>query len=99
MHYIPYFLKGLSGTIDMAFIDADKKNYINYYERCLTLLRPGGLIVVDNVFWHGKVIEEESAQDEDTSTIHQLNKKIHADSRVTVSMLSIADGVTLCKKL
>jgi predicted O-methyltransferase YrrM len=83
----------------MAFIDADKKNYINYYERCLVLLRSGGLLLVDNVFWHGKVLEEESKQDEDTSTIHQLNKKISTDTRVTSTMLSVADGVTLCKKI
>lgn len=83
----------------MAFIDADKTNYDNYYERCLILLRPGGLIAIDNVFFHGKVLDDELQQDDNSHTIHQLNKKIYTDSRVSFSMLGIADGVTLCKKL
>ena len=89
---------GHSNTFDLAFIDADKTNYPNYYEKCLTLVRPGGLVCIDNVFWAGDVTKPESEHNDDTRAIHQLNKKIYQDSRVTISMLPVADGLTLCKK-
>jgi len=90
--------EGRGGTFDFAFIDADKENYDRYYERALKLLRPGGLIAVDNVLWHGKVLDE-SIQDADTRAIRALNEKLHRDGRVWVSLLAIGDGLTLAYKL
>lgn len=88
---------GEANTFDFAFIDADKTNYENYYELALTLLRPGGLIAVDNVLWDGAVADE-SDQDKATIAIRALNKKIHFDERVNISMLPIGDGLTLARK-
>jgi caffeoyl-CoA O-methyltransferase len=88
---------GAAGTFDLAFIDADKHNYDAYYERCLTLLRPGGLVMIDNVLWSGRVADP-SVADADTSALRALNGKIHADARVTQSMLPISDGLTLARK-
>lgn len=82
---------------DLAFIDADKGNYPAYYEACLTLVRPGGIIAIDNVLWKGAVIDQ-SDQNENTLAIRKLNKKIHGDARVTMCMLPIADGLTLALK-
>jgi len=89
---------GESGTFDFAFIDADKSRYMAYYERCLTLLRKGGLIVVDNTLWSGAVADA-SKDDEDTRAIRAFNDAVHRDTRVAVSMLPIGDGVTLALKL
>ncbi len=89
--------QGQAGTFDFAFIDADKENYDGYYERALQLIRPGGLIAIDNVLWHSKVIDE-GAQDADTLAIRALNEKLHHDDRVTLSLLSISDGLTLALK-
>jgi predicted O-methyltransferase YrrM len=89
---------GHAGSFDFAFIDADKDNYDHYYERALKLLRPGGLIGIDNVLWHGKVLDE-SVQDADTVAIRALNEKLHHDERVSLSMLPIGDGLTMaCKR-
>ena len=88
---------GEAGCFDMAFIDADKENYDAYYERCLQLLRPGGLILIDNVLWGGRPADA-NEQDESTTEIRALNAKIHADERVTASLLSIGDGLTLARK-
>ena len=89
---------GQAGSFDFAFIDADKENYENYYERCLTLLRPGGLIAADNVLWSARVIER-ADQDADTRAIRAFNEKLKSDERVWLSMLAIRDGITLaCKK-
>jgi len=88
--------EGRSGSFDFAFIDADKTNYDNYYERCLQLLRVGGLIAIDNVLWDGEVARP--AQDADTAALQALNIKLHVDERVDLSLLSIADGVTLARK-
>ena len=82
---------GESGQYDMAFIDADKKNYGLYYESCLTLLRPGGLILVDNVLWGGRVADP-AEQDESTQAIRALTKKMHADERIDFSMLPVVTG-------
>ena len=93
-------LRGLMADgqlFDFAFIDADKANYDNYYECALQLVRTGGLIAVDNVLWHGKVIDPQM-NDADTLAIRAINKKIHEDSRVVMSMLPISDGLTLCLK-
>jgi predicted O-methyltransferase YrrM len=88
---------GEAGTFDFAFIDADKGNYENYYERCLELIRPGGLIAIDNVLWSGKVAETE-IQDNQTNKIRAFNRKLHQDSRITLSLVPIADGLTLAIK-
>src|SRR5580698_4836271 len=85
------------GRFDFAFIDADKANYENYYEHALELVRPGGLIAIDNVLWHGKVIDPD-ANDADTLAIRALNKKLLGDSRINLSMVPISDGLTLCYK-
>ena len=89
---------GEAGRYDMAFIDADKAGYDGYYERCLSLLRSGGLIVVDNVLWSGRVARPAAADDRDTLALQALNDKIHGDERVDVAMLAISDGVTLARK-
>jgi len=89
---------GQGGTFDFAFIDADKGNYWNYYERALKLLRTGGLIVVDNVLWHGDVIDS-ADQTADTKAIREFNRKIHADARVALTLATIGDGLMLACKL
>jgi predicted O-methyltransferase YrrM len=88
---------GQSGTFDFAFIDADKPNYDGYYERILKLLRPYGLIAIDNTLWSGKVADE-SVQDESTVALRVLNAKLRDDPRVSLSLLPIGDGVTLAMK-
>jgi caffeoyl-CoA O-methyltransferase len=88
--------EGQGGQFDMAFIDADKANYDNYYERALQLVRPGGLIAIDNVLWSGRVVDE-SDQDADTQAIRALNEKVATDERVDLAMTPIADGVTLAR--
>lgn len=82
---------------DFAFIDADKANYEGYYEYAMELVRPGGLIAIDNVLWHGKVIDPD-VNDADTLAIRALNKKLLGDSRINLSMLPVSDGLTLCYK-
>jgi caffeoyl-CoA O-methyltransferase len=82
---------------DFAFIDADKANYEGYYEYALELVRPGGLIAIDNVLWDGKVIDP-NVNDADTLAIRALNKKLLGDSRINLSMLPVSDGLTLCYK-
>ena len=89
--------EGRAGSFDFAFIDADKSNYLNYYERCLELVRPGGLIAVDNVLWHGSVIDP-AKQDEDTLEIRRFNLLVSEDERVWVSLLPLSDGLTLAVK-
>src|SRR5271156_6502786 len=89
---------GEGNRFDFVFIDADKTNYANYYERALVLLRPGGLIAVDNVLWYGRVIDA-SFDDPDTRAIRAFNEQIKNDDRVWLSMLPVRDGLTLaCKK-
>ena len=88
---------GEAETFDFAFIDADKKSYEAYYERILTLLRPGGLVGVDNVLWNGWVIDA-TRQDEATRAIRAFNEKVHADPRVSLSLVPIGDGLTLARK-
>jgi predicted O-methyltransferase YrrM len=88
---------GASGTFDLAFIDADKVNYLAYYERALALLRPGGLIMVDNTLWDGRVIDPE-VSDVDTVAIRHFNETVHADPRVDLSLLPVGDGITLLRK-
>ena len=89
--------QGQANSFDFAFIDADKRNYGNYYERALTLLRPGGLIAIDNVLWFGRVADPRDT-DKRTIAIRELNQKIYQDERVEISMLPTADGLTLARK-
>jgi len=89
--------QGHGGTYDFTFIDADKSSYEGYYECALKLLRPGGLIMVDNVLWSGRVLDE-SDQTADTIALRTFNKALLADSRVSLSMLPLGDGVTLALK-
>ena len=88
---------GQAGTFDFAFIDADKKNYDGYYERCLALVRTGGLIAVDNVLWDGAVVDP-AKQDADTKAIRTLNLQLHQDERVSLSLVPIGDGLALARK-
>jgi predicted O-methyltransferase YrrM len=88
---------GQADTFDFAFIDADKENYDGYYERSLQLIRPGGLIAIDNVLWSGQVADPQ-IQDENTQSIRAFNEKLHRDERVTLSLVPIADGLTLAIK-
>lgn len=85
------------GQYDFAFIDADKSNYGAYYEACLQLLRPGGLIVLDNMLWSGRVADP-NHHDADTDAIRALNAKIDIDGRVDSSLLTVGDGVMLVRK-
>lgn len=88
---------GHSGSIDFAFIDADKGNYANYYERVLKLLRAGGLVAVDNTLWSGKVADAAST-DATARILDDFNRKLHADERIDLSLLPIGDGLTLARK-
>jgi predicted O-methyltransferase YrrM len=84
------------GPFDFAFIDADKANYDNYYERALRLVRPGGLIAFDNMLWGGAVADD-AIVDEDTRALRALNAKIHDDQRVDMALATIGDGVMMAK--
>ena len=88
---------GEAGQYDFAFIDADKQNYENYYERCLRLLRPGGLLAFDNTLWSGAVADPVD-QSPDTHSLRAFNDKLHYDERVMLSLLPLADGLTLALK-
>ncbi|MEX0625756.1 MAG: class I SAM-dependent methyltransferase [Chloroflexota bacterium] len=85
-----------AGTFDLAFIDADKANYRGYVEGALLLVRPGGLIAIDNVLWSGRVIDPE-VTDEATQAIRDLNADLATDERVDIAMVPIADGLTLLR--
>jgi predicted O-methyltransferase YrrM len=89
--------EGAAGTIDFVFIDANKTDYDAYFERALSLLRPGGLIAIDNVLWSGTVADP-TVDDEDTNAIRALNRKLATDERVSLSLVPIGDGVTLARK-
>jgi caffeoyl-CoA O-methyltransferase len=90
---------GEAGTYDFAFIDADKAGYDGYFEQCLQLLRAGGLIAIDNVLWNGAVARAADSDDsDDTRALQALNAKLHRDERIDLSLLPIADGLTLARK-
>lgn len=84
---------------DIVFIDADKENYVNYYDLVFDNVNVGGYIIADNVLWSGKVIEEVSENDKDTQTILDYNKKIHEDKRVENVLLPIRDGILIARKI
>ena len=88
---------GGAGTYDLAFIDADKPAYLEYYERVLVLLRPGGLVMTDNTLWSGRVADPEVG-DADTVALRHYNEYLHRDSRVDLSLVPIGDGLTLARK-
>eukprot|EP01061_Rhynchopus_euleeides_P018854 TRINITY_DN3108_c0_g1_i3.p2 TRINITY_DN3108_c0_g1~~TRINITY_DN3108_c0_g1_i3.p2 ORF type:complete len:225 (+),score=107.73 TRINITY_DN3108_c0_g1_i3:64-738(+) len=90
--------EGEPGTFDFAFIDADKVGYDCYYEASLKLMRKGGVIAVDNVLWHGKIIDTTNP-DADTKALQDLNEKLKKDPRVSAMMIPVADGVYLARKL
>ena len=88
---------GQIGTFDFAFIDADKPQYDLYYEQSLNLLRSGGLLALDNCLWGGKVADPQN-QEEETSALRQITKKVHEDTRVDASLIPIGDGLLLARK-
>jgi len=88
---------GEAGKFDFAFIDADKGNYLHYYERCLKLVRTGGLLLFDNTLWSGEVANPENQKD-DTVALRALNDALHHDERIDVALLPIGDGITLARK-
>ncbi|MBL6616217.1 MAG: class I SAM-dependent methyltransferase [Reyranella sp.] len=90
-------VQGLSGQLDLAFIDADKENYDAYYERCLTLVRRGGLVLIDNVLWGGAVANL-ADKDADTQAIRALNAKLKSDQRVDLALFNVGDGMTCALK-
>ncbi|ALF52659.1 SAM-dependent methyltransferase [Nostoc piscinale CENA21] len=90
-------VQGQAETFDFAFIDADKENYYRYYELALQLVRPSGLIAIDNVLWSGRVLQPE-LQDSSTTAIREFNSKLAEDDRIDVSLIAIADGLTLARK-
>lgn len=89
--------QGRDRTFDFAFIDADKTNYLEYYERTLALLRTGGLVLIDNTLWSGRVADPEVA-DADTVALRHFNEVLHRDERVDLSLLPLGDGLTLARK-
>ena len=89
--------EGRENTFDLAFIDADKKSYPDYYERCLRLVRPGGVVALDNVLWGGEIADM-TKQDRDTLALRAVNEIVRDDERVTVVLLPVADGMTLARK-
>jgi predicted O-methyltransferase YrrM len=88
---------GRAGTFDMAFIDADKTNYPVYFERCLELVRPGGLLLFDNTLWSGAVADPDD-REPDTEGIRELNRILLQNERVSISLVPIGDGLTLVRK-
>ena len=89
---------GETGTFDLAFIDADKTGYWNYFERALQLVRRGGLIAFDNVLWHGRLLDPEE-RDPETEAMREFNRKLHADTRVAMTVTTMGDGIALACKL
>ena len=90
-------LKDSSQKFDLIFIDADKENYLNYYETCIKLINKNGLIVIDNVLWHGEVADDKK-NDKFTKIIREFNKHIKRDNRIVKNIIPIGDGLTICIK-
>ena len=92
-------IPGLTDTFDLIFIDADKLNYLAYYNLCLPKLRKGGFIIADNVLWSGKVVEKKERTDKDTQALLDFNRTIQEDPRVSNILLPIRDGLMVLQKL
>jgi caffeoyl-CoA O-methyltransferase len=92
------FVKTINEPIDLVFIDADKKNYLNYYHLVIDKLNKGGLIIADNVLWSGKITMPESAMDRETLALHQFNQFVQQDTRVENMLLPIRDGLMIVRK-
>lgn len=92
-------IPGLKQSWDLVFVDADKENYINYYEKVIDDVRPGGLIIFDNVLWSGKVTEPVEENDQETKILVELNRAVHQDSRVVNLLLPVRDGLMILRKL
>jgi caffeoyl-CoA O-methyltransferase len=91
-------LDRIEGPLDFAFIDADKANYIHYFDRVMPLLRPGGWIAADNTLWSGDVLKDPAEQDLDTRTLAAFSQHVAADDRVDQVLLTVRDGITLIWK-
>ena len=92
-------LDDLNEKFDLVFIDADKSNYINYYEKVLEKMNPGGVILADNVLWYGKVLQETKANDKDTKILKEFNELTSKDPRVESIILPVRDGISLIRKI
>ncbi len=92
-------LEELNERLDLVFIDADKSNYIHYFEKVLEKMNPGGVILADNVLWYGKVLEEAQANDKDTTVLKEFNELVSKDKRVESIILPIRDGISLIRKI
>ena len=92
-------IPSLNDTFDLVFIDADKSNYLNYYQMILPKVKQGGLIIADNVLWSGKVLDLDANQDEDTVALHHFNEFVHKDSSVQNVLLPIRDGLMILRKV
>lgn len=92
------YLDKTDEKFDLVFIDADKQNYFNYFEKVLTKMNSGGIILADNVLWHGKVLEETPAKDKKSAAIKEFNQKVVSDPRVEVVFLPLRDGISLIRK-
>lgn len=93
------YIKTITDPIDMIFIDADKKNYLNYYHLAMEKLHSGGLIIADNVLWSGKITMPESAMDRETLALHEFNKFVQQDTRVENILLPVRDGLMMVRKI
>jgi len=89
--------EGEAGTFDFAFLDADKENYLRYYERLLELVRPGGLIAADNTLWSGRVADPANTE-VTTAALREFNERLHGDGRIDLSLVPVGDGLTLARK-
>jgi caffeoyl-CoA O-methyltransferase len=92
------YIPTITGMIDLAFIDADKKNYLNYFHLVIDKLKPGGLIIADNVLWSGKITMPESAMDRETLALHEFNNFVQNDARVENILLPVRDGLMVIRK-
>jgi predicted O-methyltransferase YrrM len=97
LNFLEQSIKNNNNDFDLIFIDADKENYIKYYEMSLSIIRRGGIIMIDNTIWKGKVMNEDD-KTSSTSTIRELNNLISKDTRVSQCMVTMYDGMTICQK-
>lgn len=93
-----FHLKSMPTPFDLVFIDADKKNYPNYFDRVVDKVRPGGLIIADNLLWSGKVLEDKAKHDADTEALVEYAERLHADPRVQPVLVPLRDGLLVARK-